>query len=108
MMVGPWHLLTAQLLRDAFRKLWPETERVNSMRKDMAAFDRGIEVIVQIVDVHVAIAETPSWRNVEVSNDLIDSEPAFYAASLLSLSIQSLSVVFALTLLNVLTSSEGP
>ena len=78
------------------------------VRKNVASWHWGIEIVVQIMNVHVAIAETASWGNVEVAHDLVDSDSSLNTASFLSLSVQSLSVMFALTLFDVLASSESP
>ena len=78
------------------------------MREHMAAFNCSIEVVIEIMNVHISVAETPPWRNVEVSNDLIDTNSSLYAASFLALGIQSLAVVFALALLYIFSSSKGP
>jgi hypothetical protein len=60
------------------------------------------------VYVHVASREGLSRGNVEVAYDLVDLDAAIEAASLLSLRVQMLSVVFALTLLYVLAASKRP
>lgn len=78
------------------------------MRENMTSLHWCIKVVVEIVDVHVTIAETTSWSNVEVANDLIDSDSSLNTASFLSLGVQSFSVMFALALLDVLASPEGP
>jgi hypothetical protein len=57
------------------------------VRKDMAAVHRGIKVIVEIVNMHVPVTETSSRRDVEVSNNLVDSDQTLYATSFLSLRI---------------------
>jgi hypothetical protein len=81
---------------------------MNLMGEYMATWYWSVKVVVQIVYVHVAIAETPSWSNVEVPNDLVDSKTSFNPASFLSLGIQSLRVVLALTLLYILSTAESP
>jgi hypothetical protein len=53
----------------------------------MATLNRGIKIVVEIVNVHVPIAETPSGRNMKVSNNLIDSDASLNAASFLSLRV---------------------
>ena len=44
----------------------------------------------------------------EVANDLVDLDAALETASLLTLGIKMLGVVFALTLLDALASTKGP
>jgi hypothetical protein len=58
---------------------------MNGVRENMTSRDWGIEVVVEIVDVHVAIAETASRRDVKVTNDLVDSDTSLDTTSFLSL-----------------------
>jgi hypothetical protein len=44
----------------------------------------------------------------EVSNDLVDANAALETASLLSLLVEMLGVVFALALLNTLAATKRP
>ena len=76
--------------------------------KDVASLNGSIKKVVEIMHVHVAVAETSSRCNMEISNDLIDADPAFDPATLLSLRIQSLPIMFTLALLDILTSPESP
>jgi hypothetical protein len=81
---------------------------MDDMRKHMTTFHGCIKVVIKVMYVHIAIAETTARCHMEIANDLIDSKASFYSASLSSLRIQSLSIVFALALLDVLTSSKCP
>lgn len=84
-MVCPWQCLRAHLLRNLFWQLRSKAEVMDLVREYVASFHRRIEVVIQVVYVHVAVAETPSWGNVEVTDDLVDSDTSFNTASLLSL-----------------------
>ena len=108
MVIGPWQRLEAHLLAHSFWNFWPKAEMMDSVRENVASSYWGIEVVVEIVDVHVTIAETASWSNVEVPNDLVDSDSSLNTASFLSLGVQSFSVMFAFALFDVLASSESP
>jgi hypothetical protein len=96
------------LLSDVFWELWSKSKRMNLMREYMTAWDWGVEVVVKVVYMHIAVAETPSWSNVEVANNFVHSKTSFNSASFLSLGIQSLSIVLALALFHVLTSPKSP
>lgn len=78
------------------------------MGENVASLNRGIEVVIEIVDVHIAIAETASRGDVEVAYDLVDSDSSLNAASFLSLRVQSFSVMFPLALFDILASSKCP
>ena len=64
------------------------------------------EVVLKIVDVHVAIAEGLARCEVEVSNHLVDTDATFDTASFPPLLVEVLAVVFPLALLHVLTATE--
>ena len=87
-MIRPGKLLCAHLGKCIIRKGRPKSERMDSMREWMATWDRSIEEIIEIVDMHIPVAETPSRRNVEISNNLIDSDASLDTAPLLSLPVQ--------------------
>lgn len=108
MVVRPWQRLGAHFLGDFFGDLRAKTQVVDRVGKDMASCDRGIEIVVQVVYVHVAVAETPSGGDVEVPDDFVDAEGAFYAASFFALGVEAFGVVFALALGYVLAAAEGP
>jgi hypothetical protein len=78
------------------------------VREHMAALDRCIIEVVEVVDVHIAVTETPSRCDVEVPDNFVDSQATLYAASLTPLGIQALGIVFSLTLLDVLATSKSP
>jgi hypothetical protein len=66
------------------------------------------EVVFQVVHVHVAVGEGLSGSDMEVSDDLVDSNATLETAALLSLLVEVLGIVFALTLLNALSATERP
>ncbi len=72
----------------------------------MATFDGGVKVIVEIMDVHVAVAETAPRGNVKVAHHLVDADDALNTATFLPLCIQFLTVAFSLALLDALTTTE--
>lgn len=45
----------------------------------------NIQIIIQVMHMHLTIAETSSRCDVKVANHLVHTEAAFYAASLPSL-----------------------
>jgi hypothetical protein len=67
-----------------------------------------LEVIFQVVNMHVASGERFSRSNVEVSDHLVDLDATLKTTALLSLSIEVLGVVFALALLYTLATTERP
>jgi hypothetical protein len=108
MMISPMQILGTHLLSDVFWELWSKAKRMDLMREYVTARDWGIEIVVKVVDMHVAVTETPSWSNVEVTNDFVHSKTPFNSASFFSLRIQSLSIVLALALFHVLASPKSP
>jgi hypothetical protein len=67
-----------------------------------------LEVVLKIVYVEVAIGERLSWCEVEVSNDLVDTDATLETATLLALSIEVFRVVLTLALLDAFTTAERP
>ena len=67
-----------------------------------------VEIVLQIMHVHLPIAETSPGGNVKVSYDFIDPEAPFNAASLVSLRIELLAVMLTFALFDALTSPESP
>ena len=108
-MIGPWKLsFLAHLLCNLLGKLRTKAERMDSVGEEVATLNRGIKKIVQVVDVHVAVAETSSGSNMEIADHFVDTNASLNAASFVSLGIQALCVVFTLALLHILTTSERP
>lgn len=109
MVIGPGQLsFLAHLLGNFLRKLGSKAERMDSVCEDMPSLNRCVEIIVQIVDVHIAVAETPSRCNVEVAHDLVHTNSSLNTTPLVSLRVQSLCIVFSLALLYILTTSKSP
>lgn len=69
---------------------------------------RNIQIVIQIVYVHLSVTETSSRGNVEISHDFINAKSAFYAAALAPLLVEFLRIVFSLALLDVLTATKRP
>lgn len=74
----------------------------------VTTLDRALEIVIQIVDMHVAITEAPARRDVEITDDLIDPKSAFYPTSFLALRIETLGIPFSLALLDVLAPPKRP
>lgn len=108
MVVCPWHRFTARLGNNGIRELWSKTESVDLVSKHMAAWEWRVVEVVEVMHVHVAVAETPSGGDVEVSNHFVDSDASLYPAPLAPLSIQSLRIVFPRALLDILASFKSP
>lgn len=90
-------------------QLWSKSQRVNDMSEVVRLHAvREIPVVLEIVDVHVSVAEASAGGKMEVSNDLVDLQQALNAAALFSLLVQSLRVMFSLALLHALASAKGP
>ncbi len=70
--------------------------------------DRALKIIVQVVHVHVAVAETATRRHMKVANNFVDPQRTFDPASFLSLRIKAFRIAFSLALLNVLASTKCP
>ena len=105
--VRPGHGV-AQVLGHLLGELGPEAQLVDLVREGVPAGDGALEVVVQVVHVHVAVAEAAARRDVEVADDLVDAQPALDAAAFFALRVQPLAVVLSLALLDVLAAAEGP
>jgi hypothetical protein len=91
---------------DHLAQLWPKAEVVDLMGEGVRVF--VLEVVLEIVNVHIAIRKRLSGRDVEVSDDLVNSDATLETAALLSLLVKVLGIVFALALLNALSATERP
>lgn len=67
-----------------------------------------VEVVFEIVGVHVPGRETAARGNVEIANHLVDTDYALQTTSFVALSVDSFRVVLAHALLDVLATSECP
>lgn len=106
--VGPGQGLCAQLLGDLLWQLGPEAQLVDGVGEAVAAGDGGVPVVLEVVDVHVAVAEAAAGGDVEVADDLVDAQATLDAAALVALLVQPLGVVLPHALLDVLAAAKGP
>ena len=74
----------------------------------MSARQGRVVEVVEIVYVHVTVAETPSWCDMEVSDNLVDPQAAIDTAPLATLGVQPFCIVLAFTLLHILSTLESP
>jgi hypothetical protein len=102
--VGPRAVLG--LLAKIIWKLGSKPELVDRVLKRVGNI--ALPVVLQIVHVHVAVAETAAGGKVEVANDLVDTQATLDTAALLSLLVQLLGIVLALALLDILSPAKGP
>jgi hypothetical protein len=58
--------------------------------------------------VHVTVRKTLSRGKVEITNDFVHANPAFNAAAFLTLFVEVLGIVFALTLFDTFATSKRP
>jgi hypothetical protein len=87
MVVGPRQRLGAHLGNNVVWKLWPKSEGVYLVSERMATREGRIVKVVEVVDVHIAVGETPSRCDVEVPDNFVDSQSSLDAAPLTPLSI---------------------
>ncbi len=104
--VGPGEVLVAELLVQVVGQLGAEAQLVDLVREGVLG--GRVPVVLEVVHVHVAVAEAAAGRDVEVAHDLVHPQPALDAAPLLALLVQPLAEVLALALLDALTPPEGP
>ena len=76
------------------------------MRERMLGFI--LEVVFEIMHMHVTIRETLSRGKVEITNDFVDANPTFNAAAFPTLLVEVLGIVFALTLFDTFATSKRP
>ena len=107
-MARPPRIAHANLTAQSIGQLWPKPQLMDLMGECMPAGYRALKVIIQIMDMHHSIRETPTRRDVEVPNDFIDAEPALDPTTLLSLCIKLLAIVFPFALLHTIASAKCP
>jgi len=78
------------------------------VRESVLNVATAVEVVLQIVHVHISVTETLAWRKVEVANDLVHTDAAFDTAALAALFVKVFAVVFALALLDALAATKRP
>lgn len=106
MVVGPGHALLANLGNNIVRQLRAEAKMVNLMGEGVFNAVAASPVIFKVVDMHVAIAEGLARGEVEVANNLVNTDTTFNTAALSALLIEMLRVVLACTLFDVFSSSK--
>ena len=107
--VRPRHLLRAQGSGDVSRDLRSESQVVDRVGEGVGLMVLGrVEVVVQVVHVHGAVAEAASGGDVEVPDHLVDPKSAFDPTALLALGVELLAVVLPFALLDVFSLAEGP
>jgi len=108
-MVSPRQRVRAKLPRDVLRQLGAESKGVNDVGEVVLDIVRArLPVVLEVVNMVVAVAEASTGGKVEVSYNLVDPESAFDAAAFRLLFHQLLGIVLALTLLDVLPATKGP
>ena len=100
--------LRAQVQAQLRGHLRAEAELVDLVREGVALVDGRVEIVVQVVHVHVAVAEAAARSDVEVPHDLVHPQIAFDPAALVALFVQSLPVVFSFALLDAFAPAKGP
>lgn len=106
--VRPCSGALTHLLGDGVRQLGAEAQRVNGVGEVVLGIGGGVPVVLEVVNVHVSVAEATARGKVEVSDDLVDTQVTLDTAALLALLLQSLGVVLARALLDVLALTESP
>lgn len=104
--VGPGEVIGAELLVQGVGQLGAEAEVVDDVGEGVLG--RRVPVVLEVVHVHVAVAEAAAGGDVEVADDLVHAQAAFDAAALAALLVETLRVVFALALLDALAIAERP
>lgn len=99
-------VLILYALDNYIAQLRAESKLVDLVRKSMRIF--VFEVVFQIVHVHIAVGERLSGSDMEVSNDLVDTDATFETASFLALLVEMLCVVLSLALFDTLSATERP
>ena len=108
MVVGPSHALLANPANNVVRQLRAETKMVNLVGESVFNVIGSSPVVFEIVNVHVAVAERFAGSEVEVANNLVDTDSTFDTTAFSTLLVEVFRVVLACTLLNVLSSSKRP
>lgn len=108
MVVRPGHLLRAERFGDGVGDLGTEAQVVYRVGESVRLAFGRVEVVVQIMHVHCAVAETATWRQVEIPYDFVHPESAFDSTPLLALRVELLAVVLPLALLHVFAFSKSP
>lgn len=81
---------------------------MNNMCEGVTMLRRVLEIIVQVVDMHVSVAEAAAWRNVKVTDNFVDPNSTLDPASFFTLRVETLCIPFLLTLLNIFAPAKSP
>ncbi len=106
--VSPGRRTLAQLLDHSLGQLGAEAQVVDVVRKVVLLVTRHLPVVLEVMHVHVAVAETAAGSQMKVAHDLVHLQETVDAAALVPLLFQTLRVVLALALLKGLAVSKGP
>lgn len=98
-------VLLLHVLDDDVAQLRAKSKVVDLVRERVCLV---LEVVLQVVDVEIAVRERFSRSDVEVTDDFIDSNSTFNTATFLALCVQVFGIVFTLALLDALAATEGP
>lgn len=107
-MVSQWVAALTQPIADIGGQLGAKSQRVDNVAEIVRLAVGHIPVVLEVMNVHVAIAKRASRGKMEVSDDLVNLEGSVNAAALVALLFQSLGVMFALTLLKGSAITKGP
>jgi len=99
-------VLPLHVLDNDIAKLGAEAKLVNLVGEGMRVL--VFEVVLEIVNVQVAVGERFSRSNVKVTDDLVDADAALKTASFLTLLVEMFGVVFPLALFDSLSTTERP
>jgi hypothetical protein len=99
-------MLLLHVSNNGFAQLGAEAQVVNLVGESMGVLI--LEIVLQIVHMHVAVGEGLSRGNVEVSNDLVDLDATLQTTSLLALFVEVFGVVLSLALLDTLATTKRP
>ena len=81
---------------------------VDSVRKVVRLSLGLFPVVLQIVNVHISVAEASAGGEMKVANNFVHLQETINTAALSALLLQSLGVVLALALLKGSTATKGP
>lgn len=108
MVIGPRHTLLANSGDNVVWQLRAKSQMVHFVRKGVLDVVGTSPVILEIMNVHITVAEGLSGGEVKISHDLVDADAAFYATAFSALFVKVLRVVLARTLFHVFSSAKGP
>lgn len=98
-------MFAVHIRNHSIAELRPEAKLVDLVRESVGLV---LEVVLEVVNVHVAVGERLSGRNVEVSDDFVDTDVSLQAASLPALLVEVLGVVLTFTLFHTFAATKRP